>query len=206
MHNVVATRLDHQSARLDVFTDTSAERTAQMKLLIGKSQLPLLPSLEEQFLLEVNLFGSSAKAIQTMWNAVDDWVIRSSSFHSLFELYGHFTEPHPIFWIETFEVNSREPIFAFAKHISCFANCSRYFPREHLLGMFGRHFGATTFTDLVKQLRHSRFDIRCKETNVAIPDDVYMVCYPFTLPFRRQMNFSVKNLPVQFEANEALVL
>jgi DNA (cytosine-5)-methyltransferase 1 len=44
----------------------------------------------------------------------------------------------------------------------------------------------------VKLLRSYRFDIRCHETNIAIPKGIYMVSYPFTLPFGKQMNFSVK--------------
>jgi DNA (cytosine-5)-methyltransferase 1 len=128
-----------------------------------------------------------------MWNAVDDWVIKSSNFHSLFELYGHFTEPHPIFSIIEFQKYSDHPIVEFAKHVADFDNCSRYFPREHLTSLFGVKFGVNNFVELVKTLRRYRFDIRCYEINIAIPKDVYMVSYPFTLPFGKQMNFSVKS-------------
>ena len=129
-----------------------------------------------------------------MWNAVDDWVIRSSNFHSLFELYGHFTEPHPVFKISKFEVKTDTPIAQFARHAADFSNCSKYFPRNHLTQLFGIRFGTSNFVELVKMLRGYRFDIRCHETNIAIPKDVYMVAYPFTLPFGKQMNFSVKDL------------
>ncbi len=143
--------------------------------------------------LEIKLYGSGPNCIQTMWNAVDDWVIRSSNFHSLYELYGHFTEPHPIFSIKEFTTFSKHPIAQFALHIGRFENCSRYFPRRHLTRMFGGAFGTTNFPELARILRSYRFDIRCHETNVAISPDLYMVAYPFTLPNRRQMNFSVKD-------------
>jgi DNA (cytosine-5)-methyltransferase 1 len=142
--------------------------------------------------LDVTAYGTAEHTVQTMWNAVDDWVIRSSTFHSLFELYGHFTEPHPAFSITSFETFTDDPIAAFAKHVSDFSNCSRYFPREHLTSLFGKRFRTSDFLDLVTKLRGYRFDIRCHETNVAIPKDVYMVSYPFTLPNRKQMNFGVR--------------
>jgi len=142
--------------------------------------------------LRVELLGKEPHAIQTMWNAIDDLVIRSSSFHSLFEIYGHFTEPHPIFVIEEFIRHSDHPVAVFAAHAADFANCSRYFNRKHLIKMFGDVFGTRDFAKLAEILRRYRFDIRCHETNVAIPNNLYMVAYPFTLPSRRQMNFSVK--------------
>jgi DNA (cytosine-5)-methyltransferase 1 len=110
----------------------------------------------------------------------------------LFELYGHFTEPHPIFSIVQFKTFASHPIAKFAEHTSDFNNCSRYFKNSHLLQMFGDAFGTKVFTELVEILRGYRFDIRCNETNVAIPKGIYMVAYPFTLPHRRQMNFSVR--------------
>lgn len=142
--------------------------------------------------LNVSLYGSQIDAIQTMWNAIDDWVIRSSNFHSLFELYGHFTEPHPIFEITQFERHSDHPVAKFAEHISDFANCSKYLPKSHLVSLFGSMFGANEFNTIATELRKYRFDIRSHETNVAIPSDLYMIAYPFTLPSRRQMNFRIK--------------
>ncbi|CRX68243.1 unnamed protein product [Stenotrophomonas maltophilia] len=127
-----------------------------------------------------------------MWNAIDDWVIRSSNFHSLFELYGHFTEPHPIFEIDNFVTHSTHPIATFAKHCSKFENCSTHLKRSHLTDLFGSSLGTNNFLDIVEILRGYRFDIRCFETNIAMPKDKYMVAYPFTLPHRKQMNFSVK--------------
>jgi DNA (cytosine-5)-methyltransferase 1 len=143
-------------------------------------------------LLDIRLYGKEPHSIQTMWSAVDDWVIRSSNFHSLYELYGHFTEPHPVFSINDFKIFSKHPIAKFAIHASKFENCSRYFPRNHLVQMFGDVFDTSNFPQLARILREFRFDIRCHETNIAIAPHLYMVAYPFTLPFRKQMNFSVR--------------
>jgi DNA (cytosine-5)-methyltransferase 1 len=178
-------------ASLIVRSDGSRKLFAKMRLTLNPS-VTNSASVKPDAYLDVTAYGTAEHTVQSMWNAVDDWVIRSSTFHSLFELYGHFTEPHPAFSITAFEAFTDDPIAAFAKHVSDFSNCSRYFPREHLTSLFGKRFRTSDFLDLVKKLRGYRFDIRCHETNVAIPQDVYMVSYPFTLPHRKQMNFGVR--------------
>lgn len=142
--------------------------------------------------IKLTLYGSGEQDIQTMWNAVDLWVKKSSSFKSIIELYGHFTEPHPIFEIVKFENRTKSPAFAFAEHCMNFNNCSVYFPKEHLLTLWKDSFGTDTFIELAKKLRSYRFDVRCHETNIAIPQGVYMVAYPFALPYDKQMNFYVR--------------
>lgn len=189
--NVKVTTQDN-IAKMEVKSDASRKIFAKTVLEIFDTEEQLRFSEQPSAVLEVTAYGESEFTIQTMWNAVDDWVIRSSNFHSLFELYGHFTEPHPVFRIKSFESKSVEPIALFAKHAANFENCSKYFPRNHLSQLFGFRFGTSNFIKLVKLLRSYRFDIRCNETNIAIPKDVYMVSYPFTLPFGKQMNFSVK--------------
>lgn len=198
--NNVFVKTSENTAKIVVKADQSRKLFAKMLIEIRHTAGDLFAA---DALLEVEVYGEGDHSIQTMWNAIDDWVIRSSNFHSLFELYGHFTEPHPIFKILNFEARSKAPIADFAKHVSDFANCSRYFPREHLTSLFSAQFGALNFIDLVKMLRGYRFDIRCYETNIAIPKGVYMVSYPFTLPFGKQMNFSVRDDRAA-ETNKAL--
>ena len=142
--------------------------------------------------LSVTVHGDEPSDIQTMWNAVDIWVKKSSKFTSLVELYGHFTEPHPIFEIVDFELHTQLPAFQFAKHCMNFKNCGKYFPKESLLSMWKDSFGKDDFVALAKILRQYRFDIRCHETNVTIPQGIYMVAYPFALPYDKQMNFNIK--------------
>lgn len=187
--NVVASE---KTVIIKVKADGSRKIFAKVKIHIFDTEQDLKNDKAPSVILEVVAYGNSDFTIQTMWNAIDDWVIKNSSFHSLFELYGHFTEPHPIFKIVEFDIRSNLPIAIFAKHVSKFENCSVYFPKDHLTELFGYQFGTDNFIELVKLLRSYRFDIRCYETNIAIPNDLYMVTYPFTLPFRKQMNFSVK--------------
>ena len=147
---------------------------------------------DRQIKLKVIVHGDNEQDIQTMWNAVDLWVKKCSNFRSLVELYGHFTEPHPIFKVISFENRTKFPTFEFAKHCMDFNNCSVYFPKSHLLDMWKDTFDTENFTALARKLRSYRFDVRCHETNVAIQPGVYMVAYPFTLPYDKQMNFYVR--------------
>ena len=183
----VTASVSDNSVHIDVMSDDSDQVFARMRLQIGH-EVGGLP-------IDVCVRGKTPASIQIMWNAVDDWVQRSSDFHSLFELYGHFTEPHPIFAITSFDAVSRHPVAAFASHASDFTNCSRYFPKQQLINLFGPTLRTEDFRDIAIYLRRFRFDIRSHETNVAIDPENYMVAYPFTLPNRRQMNFSVRARP-----------
>ncbi len=179
-----------QHMTIHVAVNASKVRFARMTMRLGAR---LHGSGEdERATLTVSVAGNGPEAIRAMWDAVDDWVRRASGFHSLFELYGHFTEPHPVFSIATFEVYSKLPIAKFAKHAANFGNCSIYLPKSHLIDMFEKDLETDDFATIAIYLRAHRFDIRSKETNVAIAADKYMIAYPFTLPARRQMNFSVK--------------
>lgn len=174
---------------LRVETDRSGEPFAKMVLAIRQASAIDVPELQ----VTVSSFGRDPGTSQAMWNAVDEWVRRSSGFHSLFELYGHFTEPHPLFSIIEYKAISLHPVARFAEHAANFKNCSRYFPKSHLVSLFSRTLGTDSFNEIAAYLREYRFDIRSRETNIAIAHDAYMVAYPFNLPGRRQMNFRVHN-------------
>lgn len=191
-NNVTVNTIEN-NVTITVISDSSKKIFARMTLEIFRNEEACNSKTNKpDATINVITYGESPHAVQTMWNAVDEWVIKSSNFHSLFELYGHFTEPHPVFRISKFESKSDTPIAAFSKHIADFSNCSKYFNRDHLTNLFGVNFGTSNFLEIVKMLRSFRFDIRCIETNIAIPKDLYMVSYPFTLPFGKQMNFSIK--------------
>lgn len=172
---------------LKVETDSSGEPFAKMVLSVRQSAAAKAPRLK----VVVSAFGRDPGTAQAMWNAVDEWVRKTSDFHSLFELYGHFTEPHPLFSVEEYKASSRHPVARFAEHAARFENCSRYFPKEHLVSLFRRSLKTDNFNEIAAYLRRYRFDIRSRETNIAIARDAYMVAYPFNLPSRRQMNFRV---------------
>lgn len=191
-NNVIVSTIDN-IVNISVKADNSRKIFAKFTIAIYKNEIAKIEDKNDyEMLVNVTGYGISDHTIQTMWNAVDDWVIKSSKYHSLFELYGHFTEPHPIFDIINFDLRAKNPVGQFAKYISSFDNCSKHVSREHLTKLFSAEFGEKTFLSLVRKLRSFRFDIRCKETNIAMPRDMYMVSYPFTLPFNKQMNFTIK--------------
>jgi DNA (cytosine-5)-methyltransferase 1 len=142
--------------------------------------------------IHVRGFGSGDAMPQLIWNAVDDWVQRASHYHSLFELYGHFTEPYPQFYVSQFRRYDGSPIARFMEFAAAGDNCSRYLPKALLEEMFENDAGWDDFHDVATWLRAVRFDVRSKETNIAINRDEFIIAYPFTLPHRRQMNFTVK--------------
>lgn len=175
------------SAVITVRCDASRKIEAILNLVVYDGV-----NKDREIKIKVVVYGNGEQDIQTMWNAVDAWVKKSSNFRSLIELYGHFTEPHPIFKVAGFEIRTEIPSFQFAKHCMDFQNCSAYYPKEHLLRMWGDAFDKDSFVELARTLRSYRFDVRCHETNIAIPQGVYMVAYPFALPYDKQMNFFVR--------------
>jgi len=195
-HNVQV-ETSNNIVKMKVMGDDCDNELVTMSLGIGiNKDINLFNSEPYELEINVELFGSNDHCIQTMWNAIDDWVIRSSSYHSLFEIYGHFTEPHPDFVVLKFNTDSDSPICRFAKFSSQFINCSKFVPKSHLLELFSDTFGINEFVPLMNYLRKFRFDIRSKETNVAIDDGSYMIAYPFTLPTRKQMNFRAKHAEI----------
>ena len=186
-NNMKVTISDESLVMIDVRSDSCSKIQAVLRLAISDG-------INRKIELKVTVRGEGQYGVQTMWNAVDAWVKKASHFHSLVELYGHFTEPHPIFEVLSFENRTELPIFKFAEHCMCFDNCSVYFPKETLLAMWGNTFAKDSFIELAKELRRYRFDVRCHETNIAIPQGVYMVAYPFALPYDKQMNFFVREV------------
>lgn len=191
-NNVICSLNKDGVVSLEVRADSVKKLYAEMTIKLGLTDRSSVS--DHEITLRVKVFGRSDHAIQLMWNAIDDFVISTSSYHSLFEIYGHFTEPHPDFVVESFTQYSEDPICTFAKYCSDFRNCSIFIKKEHLTEMFSSIFGINDFLDLVKYLRSFRFDIRSKELNIAIDKSKYMIAYPFTLPNRKQMNFKLRNL------------
>ena len=142
--------------------------------------------------LNLSLYGTGLNAPQLLWNAVDEWVRSVSSFGSLFELYGHFTEPYPFFKVSKFQAAAGDAILQFARYVSDFDRCSKYLDKRDLMDELADTFQASTFDELATSLRAMRYDVRTRETNIAIPNGKYMIAYPFTLPQSKQMNFSLK--------------
>lgn len=100
---------DESLVMIDVRSDSCSKIQAVLRLAI-------FDGINRKIELKVTVRGEGQYGVQTMWNAVDAWVKKASHFHSLVELYGHFTEPHPIFEVLSFENRTELPIFKFAEH------------------------------------------------------------------------------------------
>ncbi|MCI2395598.1 DNA cytosine methyltransferase [Aliiroseovarius sediminis] len=175
---------------LDVFFESEGALSAEMAIEVWSSARDF--SGPPTATLNLSLFGRGLSAPQLLWNAVDEWVRSVSSFGSLFELYGHFTEPYPFFRVSQFEARSDDPVLQFAKFVSDFDRCSRYLDKQDLMNELAHVFEVKSFDELATHLRAMRYDVRTRETNIAIPHGKYMIAYPFTLPQSKQMNFSIK--------------
>lgn len=197
-HSSVRAELDQNLTVLTVGSADKRQRYAEFQFAVLKEGIAMrnCTSAVDQgdvaHTIHVRGFGSGDAMPQLIWNAVDDWVQRTSHYHSLFELYGHFTEPYPQFNVSQFRRYNDSPIARFMEFASTADNCSRYRPKKLLEELFEKDAGWDDFHDVATWLRAVRFDIRSKETNIAIDADDFIIAYPFTLPHRRQMNFSVK--------------
>jgi len=207
-HGVTAPRINVKgSARndehyLDIFFEDRDKIAAKVVIEVWSSARDF--SGQPTATLNLSLYGTGLNAPQLLWNAVDEWVRSVSSFGSLFELYGHFTEPYPFFKISNFKLFKKDPILQFAKYISNFDHCSRYLEKSDLMNELSNTFDACTFDELATCLRKMRYDVRTRETNVAIPHGKYMIAYPFTLPHSKQMNFSIKE-PKNSKTSESYI-
>lgn len=136
--------------------------------------------------ISCRLCTDNTEDVAMAWDGIERTLRRFTGYHSLIDIYGHFTEPHPIFSLSC-KVNRLrdDPIIRFAQHFSGFENTTSTLPADRLREIMGYPV-TTTFADMVKHLRHLRFDVRINETNVTIPTGMFRCCYPFTMGFERQ--------------------
>lgn len=141
-----------------------------------------------------NLWTDTGLDIPVAWDAIEYSLREYSNYHSLMDIYGHFTEPHPIFSL-TCSVKALldDPIIRFAEYFSHFKNTMIELPAQKLKQIMGLS-GPLNFLEEVKNLRQMKFDVRVHETNVTIPQGMFRCCYPFTLGYDKQISVSWKNL------------
>jgi len=127
--------------------------------------------------------------VTVIWDAIESCVCSNSNYLSLMDVFGHFTEPHPIFDLkcELYRHNMNTFLLNFAQYFSDFSKIAKIFP-ESLLREIWKKSGEISefnFIKIVKSLRALRFDIRVYETNKTIPPGMFKVCYPFTLQYNK---------------------
>ncbi|MBD2778771.1 DNA cytosine methyltransferase [Iningainema tapete] len=139
------------------------------------------------------LLSDTAQDIPIAWDAIEDCLSRSSGYQTMMDVYGHFTEPHPIFSL-SLDVLSKEYSFLlrFAREFSRFESTKKILPEEFLKSMYGsdKNF---ELPKVVSELRELRFDVRVHETNRTIPPGYFRCCYPFTLNINKQVSVKWKS-------------
>ncbi len=145
--------------------------------------------------ISCELNSPSAEDIVAGWDAIEDYLCSNTSYLSLVDVFGHFTEPHPIFDLELV-IGSTKPTFLlqFAKHFSTFSRLAVDCPST-LMDSFGDESKVADFLGTVKWLRSLRFDIRVFETNSTISPGYFRCCYPFPQHIDKQISVSWVDRP-----------
>lgn len=128
--------------------------------------------------IDATIATDSIRDINWLWDSIHHCISLSSSYGSLQPLYGHFTEPYPKFNLKT-EVfcDTNAPFSLFIKNLCDFS----YLSKVHSFADLAELTGSGDVMNFIKDLRASGYDIRVHETNRAIPQGFFKVCYPFTL-------------------------
>lgn len=113
------------------------------------------------------------------WDCIHKAVAQYTSYEDLSPLYGHFTEPYPKFLVNPSIDSTSTIALSFLKWVSDYDNLSKTHSRNRLEDLFA---GKIPFVELSSFLRSKRIDIRINKTNRTIPEDHFMVCYPYTIP------------------------
>ena len=139
------------------------------------------------------LLSDSPKDIPMAWDAIEDCLSRSSGYQTMMDVYGHFTEPHPMFDL-SLEILTNKSLFVlnFAKKFSLFELNKQVLAADFLINIYDNknEFDLAT---VAYELRELRFDVRVHETNPTIPPGYFRCCYPFTININKQVSVKWKN-------------
>ena len=128
----------------------------------------------------------SGNRIYAVWDSIEDCLRKNTNYQTMFDIYGHFTEPHPIFRLET-TVLEDDQYFNISRYFSDAKNCNKILARTALSKIMGIEIeNSEEFIKIAKHLREIRFDIRVNQTNPKIPTDHFSFSYPFSLSLSRQ--------------------
>ena len=127
--------------------------------------------------IRAKITSDTAVDLSCLWDVIHRLIGENCSYDSLQPLFGHFTEPYPKFFAEIKYETSNTEIEHQLKFIRNFTNFE-YIKKVHKIDELTK-LGLDL--EFIKELRNSQFDIRTHETNRAIPEDHFKICYPFSL-------------------------
>jgi len=144
--------------------------------------------------IECTLFSEIAEDIPVAWDAIEDCLNTYSAYQTMMDVYGHFTEPHPMFNL-AMEILTQQSSFLlrFVKKFSSFAATSKIIPGQALQELYrdGKD-DDFNLAEVARALRELRFDVRVNETNPTIPPGYFRCCYPFTIYINKQVSVTWK--------------
>ena len=143
--------------------------------------------------IECTLKSNSESHIVAAWDCVERYLCKNSSYLSLMDVFGHFTEPHPIFNLD-FKIYKKNKGFllSFASFFSDFNTISKNYPKEMMYSFNGSKKDFN-FIEIIRYLRSLRFDVRVYETNRTIPIGFFRCCYPFPVSINKQISIPWKD-------------
>jgi len=125
----------------------------------------------------------SPNRVYALWDSLNYIIQKISSYPSIHELYGHFTEPNPQFNLTAKSTIETDPYIALFLWTANLKRVNELHRLEELNNL-GLQFDSER--ELVTKLRQMRFDIRTNLTNKQIPEGMFRICYPYTLPHNRR--------------------
>ena len=136
------------------------------------------------------LYSEQEEDIVAAWDSIDDCLNKNTNYISLMDVFGHFTEPHPIFDL-SLKLLLPMPGFLlkFAEYFSHFGRLAKDYPAD-LLKTFWSGNEDFNLVEVAKWLRSLRFDVRVYETNPNIKLGYFRCCYPFTVHVNKQVSVS----------------
>jgi DNA (cytosine-5)-methyltransferase 1 len=172
-------------------------RIAVVRLKDGNPSESQLISYQLRFLhpigdglqtISCDIYSDCEEDMVAAWDAIEDSLCSHSNYGSLVEVFGHFTEPHPIFRLEMVPTPATHGfLLQFAKYFSDFSKIAVDFPASLMESFFHPAWDAN-FRTTVQRLRSMRFDVRVFETNTTIEPGYFRCCYPFPLHVDKQVS------------------
>jgi DNA (cytosine-5)-methyltransferase 1 len=154
--------------------------------------------------IECTLFSKTAEDIPVVWDAIEDCLSTHSAYQTMMDVYGHFTEPHPMFDLDM-EILTQQSSFLlrFAEKFSGFPATSKIMPARILQELY-RDGEDEDFNlaEVARALRELRFDVRVNETNPTIPSGYFRCCYPFTINIDKQVSVTWKERLEEMPTNK----
>lgn len=142
------------------------------------------------------LDSEESEDVVAAWDAIEEYLNKHTNFISLMDVFGHFTEPHPIFSLELRMAKIEgDFLMRFIEYFSDFQRVAVDYP-ESLLRSFASRGADFDFLGTVKWLRSLRLDVRVHETNPTIKPGFFRCCYPFTLHVEKQIAVSWADRPM----------